>query len=282
MAIARVWNTGMFDASTVAAGTAHSLAWGGTAPVGAFAMLIIHAANSSAAAPAPTTTLGQTGWTFDKSVTWGTYCKSSVYWKITGASEPATYTWTNDVGSNDIALLVAWSGVDTTTPLAVSAIAAEASAVSAHVTPSLTTTARADGVYISVFVDRSTTSTKKSTNWVVTNASPTFQVEALEQGSNTRASAPWVEQEINDNASAPGTVSSAVTVTSTSAISQAAASMYICSINAAGGGAAAAVRNKPVMANQAVFRGLTRCSKLTRRRSGLFVPAEWEKKLVVA
>lgn len=46
--------------------------------------------------------------------------------------------------------------------------------------------------------------------------------------------------------------------------------------------AAAAVRPAPVLVRQAVQRTLTRCQKLTRRESGLFVPAAWSKRLVVA
>lgn len=45
--------------------------------------------------------------------------------------------------------------------------------------------------------------------------------------------------------------------------------------------AAAALRPKQTIVSQAVQRSLTRCQKLTQRKSGLFVPAEWEKKILV-
>lgn len=42
-----------------------------------------------------------------------------------------------------------------------------------------------------------------------------------------------------------------------------------------------AQRPKQNVIDQAVSRSLTRCQKLTRRKSGIFVPAEWKEKLVV-
>jgi hypothetical protein len=49
------------------------------------------------------------------------------------------------------------------------------------------------------------------------------------------------------------------------------------------GAAAAALRASPkVITQQAVARGLSRCQRMVRHRSGIFVPAEWHERLVVA
>jgi hypothetical protein len=45
--------------------------------------------------------------------------------------------------------------------------------------------------------------------------------------------------------------------------------------------AAATARPKQTVVSQAVMRGATRFQKLTRRRSGLFVPEGWEKPIEI-
>ena len=44
--------------------------------------------------------------------------------------------------------------------------------------------------------------------------------------------------------------------------------------------ATATIKNQKIV-GQAIMRGLTRCQKLTKRKSGLFVPSEWEEKILV-
>lgn len=80
------------------------------------------------------------GWTLVRSDVSGTALLQSVYVKVAGASEPASYTWTFDVPVSAAAGgISAYSGVDTTTPVNVSG--GQANAASTTVTaPSVTTT----------------------------------------------------------------------------------------------------------------------------------------------
>lgn len=81
-----------------------------------------------------------TGWTLIRSDVNGTDLKQAVYWHLAGGSEPSTYTFSFSVPvSATVAGIAAYSGVNTTTPIDVSAGQANASS-SSITAPSVTTT----------------------------------------------------------------------------------------------------------------------------------------------
>jgi RHS repeat-associated protein len=84
------------------------------------------------------------GWTLVRSDASGTTITQAIYRKVAGASEPANYTWTfAGPVTGTVGAIVAYSGVNTTTPVDVSG--GQANASSASVTaPSVTTTVAND------------------------------------------------------------------------------------------------------------------------------------------
>jgi hypothetical protein len=103
----------------------------------------------------PMTITAPAGWTLLLDTLAGPATSSAfhavVYYKVAGASEPASYTWTVPSGAyTDIAVL-AYSGVSTTNPIDVAA-GRDAGVVATATTPSLTTTAPND-LLVAVFID---------------------------------------------------------------------------------------------------------------------------------
>lgn len=80
------------------------------------------------------------GWTLVRSDANGTTQTQAIYWHAAGASEPATYTFTFGAPvASAVAGLVAYSGVDTTSPIDVAG--GQSNAASSSITaPSVTTT----------------------------------------------------------------------------------------------------------------------------------------------
>jgi MSHA biogenesis protein MshQ len=80
-----------------------------------------------------------TGWTLVLRTNRGTALAQAVYVKVTGASEPASYTWTFSPNARATAAIAAYRGVDNDVP--VNASAGQGNAASATVTaPAVTTT----------------------------------------------------------------------------------------------------------------------------------------------
>jgi hypothetical protein len=69
----------------------------------------------------------------------GNVLSQAIYWKVAGASEPADYTWTFDVSKKASGGILAYSGVDNTTPLDVAALS-DAGNDDSLEAPGLTTT----------------------------------------------------------------------------------------------------------------------------------------------
>lgn len=87
-------------------------------------------------------------------------CRGYVYYKVAGASEPSTYTWTMSTGSASGAIhTVRYIGVDTSAPINISDSVGTAASTVNHTSPSITPSV--DGCLIVGFchVDKSGTQT---------------------------------------------------------------------------------------------------------------------------
>ncbi len=153
--------------------------------------------------------------------------RGKVFWRI-ASSEPASYTIT--FGSEKwVGMMMAYSGCDATTPIRASSWKAETVAGTSHTTNSVT--AVQDDWIVSFFMDRSTSSASKNTNWTATSPA----IERAEVNNNTAASSPWLNLEGNDS---NGVVTAgSKSNTSVSTISQANAAMWIAAIAPAAGAA---------------------------------------------
>src|SRR5690606_34733614 len=66
------------------------------------------------------------GWTALSGASAGSYSRAWAYYRVAGGSEPASYAWTFSGGADQIVgVLTAWEGVDTTTPIDVSATSSD-------------------------------------------------------------------------------------------------------------------------------------------------------------
>lgn len=80
-----------------------------------------------------------TGWTLVRTQVNGTAIRTSVYSKVAGAAEPVSYVFSFSAASRAAAAVSAYTGVDTTAPVAVNTGGTNASAT-AQVAPTATTT----------------------------------------------------------------------------------------------------------------------------------------------
>jgi hypothetical protein len=122
------------SASSGGNGTANSLTL--PAPAGIATGDLLLAAVDVRGSP---TITAPAGWTLVRSDQSGYTIKQSVYYKIAGSSEPASYTWTFASSQGASGGIAAYIGVDTSAPIA--ATAGQANAASTQITaPSVTTT----------------------------------------------------------------------------------------------------------------------------------------------
>jgi hypothetical protein len=113
-------------------------------PTGTVAGDVMIAAISTTPSSVPIT--APAGWTLIQAVTQATATSNrvSTYYRVAGASEPASYSWTlNTTHTGAAGGIVSYSGVNNTTPVDVSAGQATASSLN-HSAPSITTTVAND------------------------------------------------------------------------------------------------------------------------------------------
>jgi len=85
------------------------------------------------------------GWTFVKQVTHGTAGLLQIYSRVANATDHGTtYSWTTDIWVGAASSLVAYSGVNTASPVDASAIQDNPNAASSYSTPQVTTSAAGD------------------------------------------------------------------------------------------------------------------------------------------
>lgn len=191
-------------------------------------IMVIAADNATITGPGPTITLN--GWTSLDRQVFGTYTTFQIFYRV-ASSEPASYGYTTDVSGKSIAMMEAYSGVDTSSPFGTAhAIAAQSGSSATHTTPSINPRNITDWV-ISAFVDRSTTVGAKNTDWTPTSPA----VERLEANNNSNTNASWRNIALNDENGQVGSTS-AKTHTDVSTISQANAAMWIGSLQQASTG----------------------------------------------
>lgn len=162
------------------------------------------------------------GWNLLDSAIQGSRQVLGVYWRI-AASEPASYSVTTS-SVKAVWMMYAYSGTDTTAPFGAAgqhSLKVETVAGTGHTTNSITPQTTNDWI-LSFFVDRSTTSSSKNTNWTATSPA----IERLEQNNNTNGSSAWLALEGNDTNGIVGSTS-AQTHSSTSVISTANALLWI-------------------------------------------------------
>jgi hypothetical protein len=95
------------------------------------------------------------GWTLVRTIT--DTMRLSIYRKQAGGSEPASYTWTSSISRRLCGGIVAFSGVNASTPIQVeNGIAEAGSGVTAHSTPTISTSGSSTWL-ISLFADRTNT-----------------------------------------------------------------------------------------------------------------------------
>jgi hypothetical protein len=172
------------------------------------------------------------GWTLDSSAAPASG-RGKVYRRI-ASSEPASYAVT--VTSNKyVAVMAAYSGVNTTTPFSASSMKNEAVAGTSHTTNSVTPGSVNDWL-VSFFGDRQTTAANKNTGWAPTAPA----VERGEVNNNTAASSPWSALECNDSNGVVGSTSPASHTSTATVSSTANAFMWVAALNpaAAAGGVA--------------------------------------------
>lgn len=156
----------------------------------------------------------------------------SVFYRFVDGTEPASFTVNFTASQKGVGIMSAYSGVDQTNPFSDHSLKAETVTGTGHTTNSITPGSVDDWI-VSSFVDRSTSSASKNTNWTPTAPA----VERAEVNNSAAASSPWWNLEHNDENAAVGSTA-AKTHTSTSTISQNNAMMWIAALNpaAAGGG----------------------------------------------
>ncbi|HEU0188729.1 MAG TPA: DUF6701 domain-containing protein [Gallionella sp.] len=113
-------------------------------PTGTVAGDVMIAAIATTPSTVPIT--APAGWTLIQAITQATATSNrvSTYYRVATAAEPASYTWTLSAAHTGAAGgIVSYSGVDTTTPVDVSAGAATPSALT-HAAPTITTTVAND------------------------------------------------------------------------------------------------------------------------------------------
>jgi len=94
-----------------------------------------------------TTTINPpTGWTLVRLDNAANYTIQAVYWKVVGASEPASYQWGFSSSNAAAGGILDYSGVNTAAPIDVHGGAVNGTATTSIVAPSITTTAAGDRV----------------------------------------------------------------------------------------------------------------------------------------
>ena len=88
----------------------------------------------------------------------GTNVRTVSWWRVAAAGDPASWTWTPATSASMTAAIVAYSGVDTISPVVVLGIANHTTNTSTHVAPSVTSTVTG-GVQIAIAGVSSTTTT---------------------------------------------------------------------------------------------------------------------------
>lgn len=275
MAIARRTNLQSGNSGTTTAASA-TVTKPTDAAAGDVLVVAFSALNNTLAAPGPT--ISQASFTALSSNTWATYGSLTILWRAIQAGDPASWSFTISVTAVYCFSAIAYSGVDTTTPFSASGYVATPGSTLTDVSASITPGSVNDWI-VSAFTDRITTSTSKTTGW----AASAPGVEQVETNNNSKASSPWMSFEYNDDGAVVGSVASTsrTSVRTGPTAANANWQAFIGSLSPASG-AAATARPKQQIVDQAVQRSMTRCQKLTRRRSGLFVPAEWKERLVIA
>jgi hypothetical protein len=218
-----------------------------------------------------------TGWTQLVALTAeGTTSKAALYYRIAQAGDTApTITWTTS--SKPIFHVGAWRGVDTTTPTTGAGITVDTTSTNSTIVGGAVTNTGTGVEWAVVFGAFRTTATADKAGSITGGVSGmTLRTSSNNSGA---ASSPWAIDGTTDSNGAVTAGSHSYTLGVSGVITATthkfAANVYL---NPAAG-AAATARTAPLIVNQAVSRSLTRCSKLTRRRSGLFVPSEWATRI---
>ena len=98
------------------------------------------------------------GWMLITDAVAGTNVRTVSWWRVAAAGDPASWTWTPATSASMTAAIVAYSGVDTISPVVVLGIANHTTNTSTHVAPSVTSTVTG-GVQIAIAGVSSTTTT---------------------------------------------------------------------------------------------------------------------------
>jgi hypothetical protein len=89
------------------------------------------------------------GWTQVQTNTAGTAIRKATFWRLAGASEPASYTWRFSKALNAVGSILAYDGVSATSPIQASSGQANAASTSIAA-PALTTTSP-DALVVGLF-----------------------------------------------------------------------------------------------------------------------------------
>lgn len=191
----------------------------------------------------------------------------AVMWKQ-ASGESGSYTFSLGATTRSWCVWVGcYQGVDTTTPIDVTPTTANATGA----VPTMTTTIV--GCALLAIADFSS-GAGATTTFTPPSAPATF-TEEIDQ--HTATASTENSQSVNDLIWSGSGATGTMTITGVSTPS------LCCGVALRPSGAAPAyVRPKIMNVNQAVNRAMTRCQKLTQRKSGLFVPAEWAERLVIA
>ncbi len=98
------------------------------------------------------------GWTLITDAVAGTNVRTVSWWHTAAVGDPASWTWTTAASKSMAAAVVAYSGVDTISPVVVSGVANHTTNTTLHVAPSVISTV-AGGVHVAVAGVSNTTTT---------------------------------------------------------------------------------------------------------------------------